>query len=160
VSLINSFFSWNIWIFFSLLYAALPYIIFSNSVRIYAHFFISGMEYSSILLQNYAFHFFLIIGKNCEVKNCHIFQKEVCRMLSLTLIIDSVRKKYYQRWFCIYYAFQNEMRIIMLKKIKSDPKWPATYVENRFRQFITFIFKCIICFKAPKKMFPGCIEGP
>jgi hypothetical protein len=49
------------------------------------------MGYSSILLQNYAFHFFLIIGKNCEVKNCHIFQKEVCRMVSLTLITDNVR---------------------------------------------------------------------
>jgi hypothetical protein len=32
-----------------------------------------------------------LIGKNCEVKNCHIFQKEVCRMFSVTLIIDSVR---------------------------------------------------------------------
>jgi hypothetical protein len=54
--------------------------------------FISGIEYSSILLQNYAFHFFfLIIGKNCEVKNCHIFQKEVRRMFPFTLIIDSVR---------------------------------------------------------------------
>jgi hypothetical protein len=54
-------------------------------------FFISDIGYSSILLQNYAFHFFLIIGRNCEVKNCHIFQKEVSRMFSGTLIIDSVR---------------------------------------------------------------------
>jgi hypothetical protein len=80
MSLITNYFLEIFEYFLFMLYAALPYIIFSISIRIYAHFLISGIGYSSILLPNYAFHFFLIIGKNCEVKNCHSMWDVFCNI--------------------------------------------------------------------------------
>ena len=91
--LVNHFFLEMLKYFFSLLYAPLPHVTFTNFIRIYARCFSFGKENASILFQNHAFHFFLIFGKNCEVINCRIFQKEVCRVISIALIIDSVQMK-------------------------------------------------------------------
>jgi hypothetical protein len=44
--------------FFSLLYAPLPHVTFTNLIRIYARCFSFGKENASILFQNQAFHFF------------------------------------------------------------------------------------------------------